>query len=172
MDKKHIIWSSDISLDDWQDWLNEEYPDISDDADRYQVIGEELDAQLDDVRSELNIEIPYAIICIADLGLWNGRRNDYCFCGTNLSNVLSTGCGDYRTWYVDHLGDLRCDDVHHDGTNRYLYRALKPMVKPGIIGRRILSGKLTRQDITRYTAPIGIYAADIYGWKTRGRKTV
>lgn len=27
---------------------------------------------------------------------------------------------DYSTWYVDRLGDLRCDAIHHDGTNFYL----------------------------------------------------
>ena len=172
MDKKHIIWSSDISLDDWHDWLDEEYPDISDDADRYRIVCEELDAQLDDERVNLNVSLPDDIICIADLGLWDGRHSGYCACGQNLSNVLSTGCGDYRTWYVDDLGDLRCTDTHHDGTNRYLYRMWKPGVSEG---RRqnflnaIELGIYTRRDITRYTAPIGIYAADIYGWKTRGR---
>ena len=32
---------------------------------------------------------------------------------------------DYSTWYVDKNGDFRCDAIHHDGTNHYLYRAYK-----------------------------------------------
>ena len=172
MNTNHIVWTNNTSLDDWRDWLNQEYPDITDDTDRYRVITEELDSQFDDVLSDLNIELPDTIICIADLQLWNGHRMDYSFCGTNLSNTLRTGCGDYRTWYIDDLGDLRCDDTHHDGTNHYLFRMLKPTISSAPLRRKILSGTVTRRDITRCTSPIGAYVADVYGWKVRRDRAV
>ena len=152
MEKKHVIFSTDDHLDDPDPWFD-----------------------LEDERRNLNVSLPANIVCIAALGLWDGRHSAWCICGSNLSNVLQTGCGDYRTWYVDDLGDLRCDDTHHDGTNHYLYRIWKPevsMTQQETFLRRIECGVTSRQYITRYTAPIGIYAADIYGWKIRGRKAI
>ena len=43
----------------------------------------------------------------------------------NIKDCLESEMDDL-TWYVDHLGDLRCDAIHHDGTNHYLYRCYKP----------------------------------------------
>ena len=63
---------------------------------------------------------------------------------------------DYSTWYVDRLGDLRCDAVHHDGTNHYLYRAYKENVSEAQIDRlkeKLYSGTATRADVTRDKAP-------------------
>ena len=135
MEKKHVIFSTDDHLDDPDPWLD-----------------------LEDKRHNLNVSLPANIVCIADLGLWDGRHSAWCICGSNLGNVLQTGCGDYRTWYVDNLGDLRCDDTHHDGTNHYLYRMWKPevsMTQQETFLRRIELGHASRQYITRYTVPIG-----------------
>lgn len=169
---RHVIWSNKICLEDWQDWLNDNYPDEDlTEAEQYQAIQEELNMQYDNERTNLNVSLPDPVMVIGDLGLWNGRKSGYKFIGSNLSNCLSVHEGFYVTYYVDELGDLRCDDIHHDGTNHYLFRMLKPGIQPVQICQKILSGTITRRDITRFTSPVGIYAADIYGWKVRRTAT-
>lgn len=75
---------------------------------------------------------------------------------------------DYSTWYVDRLGDLRCDAVHHDGTNHYLYRAYKENVSEAQIDRlkeKLYSGTATRADVTRVTKRLGDEIGRVYGWR-------
>jgi len=132
--------------------------------------GEDLDG-LDDERANLNIDVGEEIIIIADLGLWDGRRQGYKLLhSTNIADCLSGTCGDYVTWFVDDRGDLMCRDCHHDGTNLYTYRAwrygISEVQKENFLDK-IYSGKVTRQDITRYTRRIGDKVADVYGWKVR-----
>ena len=126
---------------------------------------------LDDEKLNLNIEVGDEIIIIADLGLWNGRRQGYKLLHkTNIRDCLTGTCGDYVTWYVDTLGDLRCDDTHHDGTNLYTYRAWKAGIseeQQENFLAKVYRGRATRKDITRYTRKIGVYVADVYGWKVR-----
>lgn len=71
-------------------------------------------------------------------------------------------------WYVDRLGDLRCDAVHHDGTNHYLYRAYKENVSEAQIDRlkeKLYSGTATRADVTRVTKRLGDEIGRVYGWR-------
>lgn len=77
---------------------------------------------------------------------------------------------DYSTWYVDQLGDLRCDAIHHDGTNHYLYRVYKDDVTETQIDNlltKIYEGRATRKDITRVTRRLGDEIAAVYGWPIR-----
>lgn len=74
----------------------------------------------------------------------------------------------YSTWYVDRLGDLRCDAVHHDGTNHYLYRAYKENASEAQIDRlkeKLYSGTATRADVTRVTKRLGDEIGRVYGWR-------
>ena len=170
---KNIIWSNEINLEDWQDFISENWPDEDlTEAEQYQAVQTELEMQYDEERANLNVTLPGPVMVIADLGLWNGRRIAYKFIGSNLRDCLSVHEGDYVTYYVDELGDLCCDDTHHDGTNHYLFRMLKPDKSIGPLGRKFMRGTVTRRDITNYTSSVGIYAADVYGWKVRGRKAI
>jgi hypothetical protein len=68
---------------------------------------------------------------------------------------------------VDRLGDLRCDAVHHDGTNHYLYRVYKPGVSELQMERlkeKLYDGTATRSDITRITRRLGDAIGKVYGW--------
>lgn len=170
--ERHIIWSSEINVDDWAHDIREWYPDddMTDDE-IYELAVEENNENLNCERENLNIDVGDEIIAIADLGLWNGRRMGYKLIhSTNIAGCLSGTCGDYVTWYVDSLGDLRCDDTHHDGTNHYLYRAWKDGVSYAqreLLMQKIYCGIATRRDITRLTRKLGTYVADVYGWKVR-----
>lgn len=121
MEDRHIIWSNEnLDLDDWREDLQEQYPDCSEDE-LYRIMCETNADYLSDERVNLNIQLSQPILVIADLGLWNGRRMGYKEIPSgNIRDCLSGGY-DYTTWYVDKKGDFRCDDIHHDGTNHYLY---------------------------------------------------
>lgn len=109
-------------------------------------------------------------ICIADLGLWNGRRMAY---KEVYSDHFLRGDYDYMRCYVDSNGDLRKEESHHDGSNSYLYRRKKDGVTENQWSNfldKIYFGKCTNKDISRYTVKVGVEIADIYGWKVRGSK--
>ena len=83
-----------------------------------------------------------------------------------MSVIIVAGT-DYSTWYVDRLGDLRCDAIHHDGTNHYLYRTYKPGVRQSQIEKlkeKLYFGTATRADITRITRRLGDDIAKVYGF--------
>jgi len=166
-DKSHVIWSNqNLDLDDWRDDLLEDHPELSEDE-LYALMCETNDQYLDDERTNLDIQMPGAILMIADIGRWNGRFPGYQEIKSgNIKDCLHTSL-DYATFYVDKLGDLRCDAVHHDGTNHYLYRTYKRGVSDAQIERlqgKILDGTATRKDITRITTRLGDSIGKVYGW--------
>ena len=125
-ESNHIIWS-DVYLhyEDWRKDLEADYPDMTEDE-RISLMYEINDEYLDDERSNLNIQLPREIIVIGDLGLWHGRLKGYKMIESgNVKDCLFSDC-EYNEWFVDKSGDLRCNAYHHDGTNHYLYRAIKP----------------------------------------------
>ena len=165
--ENHVIWSNyDLDLDDWRDDLQAEYPEKSEDE-LYALMTEINDGYLDDARVNLDLQQPYEIILIADIGRWNGRFPGYQEIKSgNIKDCLHTSM-DYATFYVDKLGDLRCDAVHHDGTNHYLYRVFKRGVTESQIDwlkGKILDGTATRKDITRVTNRLGDAIGKVYGW--------
>ena len=170
---RHVIWSNrDLDYEDWRDELEAEYPDLCEDE-RYLKMLEINDDYLSDERANLNIQLSQPILVVADLGLWNGRFMGYreIFSG-NIRDCLYAE-HDYATWYVDRYGDLRCDDVHHDGTNHYLYRAYKDGVSEAQRDRlkeRIYDGTATRSDIARITRRLGDEIGRVYGWSFPSRE--
>lgn len=166
-EEKHIIWSNyNLDLDDWRDDLQAEYPDKTENE-LYEIMCETNDQYLEDERVNLDIQLPESILLIADLGRWNGRFPGYGEIRSgNIKDCLQTSM-DYATFYVDKIGDLRCDAVHHDGTNHYLYRVYKRGVSESQIDRlkeKIIDGTVTRRDITRLTKRLGDHIGKVYGW--------
>ena len=165
---EHIIWSNtNIDIKDWSDFLQEEYPEVTDPDKQYELCCELNYAYLDDERANLSVVLPHAIICIADLGLWNGRRIGYKMIESrNISNCLYDNDCDYCTWYVDRYNDLRFIGTHHDGNNHYLYRELRDLSDKQMENflEKLHTGRLTRRDITRYTTSIGSHIQKVYGW--------
>ena len=159
----NVIWTNDVSA---IESLMEDNPELVWDT------ACEMNADfLDDEKANLDIEVGDEIVIIADLGLWNGRRQGYKLMNTqNISAIFDITCGDEQTFFVDDRGDLLCRDCHHDGTNIYTYRAWKGNVsdqqKENFLDK-VYRGIATRKDITRYTRKIGVYVADVYGWKVR-----
>lgn len=166
-DTRHIIWTNtDLDYDDWRQELEQEYPELSE-AERIELMYELNSEYLQDERINLNIQLEHPILVIADLGLWYGRRTGYKELSSgNIRDCLYTDT-DYACWYVDRLGDLRCDAIHHDGTNHYLYRTYKDNVRPSqidLLKAKLYSGTATRADITRVTRRLGDDIANVYGF--------
>lgn len=165
----HLIWSNyDLDYEDWREDLEEQYPELSEDervALMYDINGD----YLDDERSNLNIQLTQPILIIANMGLWYGRRMGYreIESGNIRDCLYSDRDTDYATWYVDKLGDLRCDAIHHDGTNYLLYRTYKSGVRESqidLLKEKLYYGKATRADITRVTRRLGDDIAKVYGF--------
>ena len=164
---KHVLWSNyDLVLDDWREDLESEYPGMTEE-DLNNVMNDINENYLDDERSNLSITLSRPIIAIADLGLWNGRRMAY----KEISSGVISDClysdTDYSTWYVDELGDLRCDAIHHDGTNHYIYRTYKDGASDKQIENlkdKLYYGTASPADITRVTRRIGDEIAKVYGF--------
>lgn len=141
------------------------------DNDKWDIVYDEIDTQRTDERLNLSCLLDGKIMCIADLGLWDGRRSGYRYLTENLNSIFDVG-EDYNEWYVDDLGDIRCKAVHHDGTNYYLFRAVKPEMNTEILEDKLYEGTATRRDITRYTERLGDYIGKIYGCKIPRQRDV
>ena len=166
-DGDHLIWSNyHLDFEDWREDLEAEYPDLSE-SELMEMMYERNNDYLSDERINLDIQLSQPILVIGNLGLWFGRRSGYKEIPSgNIRDCLFSDT-DYTTWYVDKLGDLRCDAVHHDGTNHYLYRAFKPGVTEAQMDRlkdKIYNGTATRSDITRLTMRLGDEIGKVYGW--------
>ena len=165
---EHIIWSNfDINVADYADFLQEEYPEVTDPDKQYELCCEMNYAYLDDERDNLDMELLHPIICIADLGRWNGRSMGYNMIESgNIADCLYDPECDYCTWYVDRFNDLRFTGSHHDGTNYYLYRELRDLSDKQMENfiNKFHTGRLTRRDINRYTTSIGSHIQRVYGW--------
>ncbi len=178
-EQKYRIWSDfDLDYEDWRADLETEYPELSE-YERMALMHEINGHYLDDERANLNIQLDQPILIIADLGLWFGRRMGYQEIESgNIRDCLYSGQGiDYTTWYVDKLGDLRCDAIHHDGTNHLLYRTYKPGVQESqidLLKEKLYYGTATRADVTRITRRLGDEIGKVYGWDfpQRGRQAV
>lgn len=173
MQDKHIIWSNiNLDLDDWRESLEEIYPNYPEDE-LYTIMCKNNAENLYDERANLNIQLPCNIIVIADIGRWNGRYSGYKMINSgNIKDCLYSDC-DYTEWYVDKRGDLRCIAVHHDGTNRYLYRTIKNGVTDTQIENlqdKLYMGTATRADITRITKRLGDEIGKVYGWEFPTKK--
>ena len=173
MRDKHIVWSDiNLDIDKWRDDLLAEYPAASENeliTKMYEINND----YLDDERANLNIQLPREIIAIADLGRWNGRFSGYKVIESgNIKDCLYSDC-DMNEWYVDKNGDFRCNAIHHDGTNYYLYRTFKDGITDYQIENfkdKIYNGKATWADITRITRRLGDEIGKVYGWKFQDKK--
>ena len=170
----HLIWSNyNLDYEDWRNDLEAEYPELSEDERYYKMLEINRD-YLDDERMNLNIQLSEPILVIADLGLWTGRHSGYKeIISGNIRDCLYSEY-DYTTWYVDKDGDFRCDDVHHDGTNHYLYRVFKDSAtveqREDLLDK-IYRGIATQMDIDRVTRRLGDEIGKVYGWEFPRRCT-
>lgn len=166
--EKYIVWS-DINLDfkDWEDDLKAEYPN-ADELLLYSKMIETNGFYLDDERMNLKTPVGGPLLVIADLGLWNGRRHGYC----EIPNASLSDCLDYRwdmaEWRVTMDGEFLSEQIHHDGTNYYVYRKYKESASEDQIDElkeKLYEGTAKPEDIDRVTEKLGPLVASVYGWE-------
>lgn len=120
--------------------------------------------RLNDIREELNIELPNSIIAIADLQLHNGNFSGYKEFNTNLSTILYSKYQNVE-WFVDDEGELRATFIRNDGVNHVLYRMWKPTINDKDkeeFKSNIFKKQPTTKQLNKYTTPIGKYVIEAY----------
>lgn len=169
---KFVIWSdANVDWEKWREEIEAEYPEMS--ADEALELAYETNADYfgDEI---LNLAIPLSgeVLAIADLGLWFGRRAaSKEISPKTVGDILATQCDSdavCETWMLNGVGDLCYEYHHHDGTNRIIYREIKPDVTPARIEnlrRKIALGTAKRSDITRLTSSLGPRVKSVYGWR-------
>lgn len=168
--KKHLIWTNyELNYEDEREWMEEEYPELTENQ-RIEKMYELNADNLEEERCNLDIQLPEAILVIASLGLWFGRRTSYKeITSGRISDCLySDRDTEWATWWVDERGDLCAEFIHHDGANYMTYRVWKEGVsetQKENLKEKLYCGKATRKDITRLTRKLGAEIAAFYGWK-------
>ena len=168
--KERVIFDSEPNYEDAKQYLierrledGEPTDDISDE-DIYDEANFEVEMNFDDETVNLNKTLNGRVLCIASLGLWNGRRTGYKICKDNLNEVMYQAQGDY--YRVTYNGnDIVARDCHHDGTNYYTFRELREDTDYEILLNKIYSGEEVNQRlINKYTKSLKPYVKQIYGW--------
>lgn len=160
---EHIIWSNEFGfIKDIVKGMEQDYPEYSEDQ-LYDLAYLINDDDLEAEKLNLNKQLDNNLVIFADLGLWYGSRIGYKVLeGSNLNNIFDGTVGDYATWSVKD-SEVLCKDIHHDGTNIYTYRVLKPGVTRYEFEEEAYDS--IKGAIDRYTEPLGHYIAEIYGWE-------
>ena len=159
--KKHMIWTSDINIADWIDYLQEMHPEVTDENEQYQLCVEANNEGLNDERFNLNMHFP--VLAIADIGRWNGRVQGYKLF-QNLKDILSSGCESVE-WYVEG-NTLKGTLFGHDGTTYvkyYLFNQDLPGTKKFL--EDIANGmNITKSRLYHYCKSAGKLVKKVYGW--------
>ena len=144
-----------LKENDFKDW---ETVDVSD------TIYEEIDMWFEDEQSNLYRQLDGRILCIADMGLWNGRRTGYRILGNNLNEILTCGIGcDEKEIYCDGRNVL-ATGYHHDGTNYVEFREIREDRNIENLTDKLYSGQpVTRREINYYTKSLRPYVKQVYG---------
>lgn len=161
-----VIWTNN-DYDEWERCMKIDYPDgLDDDGDEldlsYERYYEDCENWLYDERANLDIPIDGVIVVFAELGLWDGRHNGAKKCGSNVKNILRSS-NDYQDWYCDRY-NVRCTDIHHDGTNHYLYRIAKNEEQAEKLVDAIAYKDMTVEEFMKATKSLRPYVAKVYGW--------
>lgn len=170
--KKHVIWSSIVDLEEWQEFFTdfEKYNDITlSENDKWQFASECNDGFLECEKENLDIELPGKIIEIGYIQTWRGKRYGYKECNTqNIADCLHSNSRGFseNEWYTDQY-NMHHMETHHDGTNKTFYRMLRPELSDLQVENflnMLYNGKASARAIRRYTKSIAPYVRAAYGY--------
>lgn len=169
---KHIIWSNmNLQVDDWRDGYREylEANDLEGDPDDDYEVSDwmirENNNYLDDERMNLNKQLDGRVLIIADLGLWNGRKQGYKIGTYNLNSIFDIGSFDYAEFYTENR-NVKAREHHHDGTNYYTIRVIREDKNVQNLLDAIYRGdEISRSMLNYYTKSLYNNVAEVYGWK-------
>ena len=160
------------TIEKWKAEIREDYPDYSDDV-LMQLISDDNDLNWEEDIAEIShIDLPDTILCIGQLGLWNGTFIGYKEY-PDLESCFKGHDGEVK-FFIDENGDFRAELAHHDGTNHYLFRMWKSSASEtarNILMSKIYNKDFSQTDISRYTVRLGDFIGQSYGWAFKGRKS-
>ena len=124
----------------------------------------QIDQNFGDETMNLNKNLDGRILCIADMGLWNGRRTGYKILGNNLNEILTAGIGcDEKEVYCDSY-NVYAHGYHHDGSNSVEFREIREDRNiENLLNKLYNNEEVTRKEINYYTRSLKPYIKQIYG---------
>lgn len=151
-----------------KEFLSENYPDQEfTDYDITNQILESIDLWWSDERLNLDKELENDIVCLGTIGRWHGRIQGYKVCSNNLKDILRTysnGCQAGLHVYYDGY-NVRAEECHHDGTNTYLYRELRPDRNTEDFLDKVYSGaEISNRELNYYTKSLRKPIKEVYGF--------
>ena len=161
---ERIIWSNldvdyDLWEDDYKEWKEEnEWVDKG----LCEWVDETLVNYLYDERCNLHKEVDGVIVCLADVGLWNGRVEGFKQFDSNIASILYSKY-DLCKWYCGRW-NVRSVQEHHDGSNYLLYRVAESKEKAEWIEEMFIRGKMDMKKFMRHTKSLRPYVAKTYGF--------
>jgi len=164
---KRGIWTNDVGvINEYVEDLMASDPDMDESlawAEAESSVADDLDS------AKVDLRVPVGdLIVIADLGLWNGRVSGYkVIPNATLADAISVCEGDIIDWYVED-GEMKIDDIHHDGVNHYVFRAWKDGVtdwRKGLTEHLVRHGITDKATLDVETRPLGADVAKVYGWE-------
>ena len=143
---------------------SEDYPNGVDDSRVTYEVYDRIDMEFDDEQSNLFKILDGRILCIADIGRWNGRRSGYKILGNNLNEVLTCGIGcDEKEVYCDAY-NVYAQGYHHDGSNSVEFREIREDRNiDNLLDKLYNNEEVTRREINYYTRSLRPYIKEIYG---------
>lgn len=174
MVKKFELWNSEITPEDWRDIAledHEEHPEYWQDKDfedrLWDFANDMNELNLDDLRTNLNIQLDTPILILADIGYWNGCVRGYKEIHSgNLKDIFYAqvnGMSDQH-WFCDGY-NICCQETHHDGTNYYIYRAIRNKDNMEGLYEKILNREeVTSSTLNYYTKSLAGVVAKIFGF--------
>ncbi len=143
---------------------SEDYPNGVDDSRVTDEVYDRIDMEFGDEQSNLFKILDGRIICIANMGLWNGRRTGYKILGNNLNEVLTCGIGcDEKEVYCDAY-NVYAQGYHHDGRNSVEFREIREDRNiDNLLDKLYSNEEVTRREINYYTRSLRPYIKEIYG---------
>ncbi len=174
MVKKFELWNSEITPEDWRDIAledHEEHPEYWQDKDfedrLWDFANDMNELNLDDLRTNLNIQLDTPILILADIGYWNGCVRGYKEIHSgNLKDIFYAqvnGMSDQH-WFCDGY-NICCQETHHDGTNYYIYRAIRNKDNMEGLYEKILNREeVTSSTLNYYTKSLASVVAKIFGF--------
>ena len=124
----------------------------------------QIDMNFGDARLNLDKQLDGRILCIANMGLWNGRRTGYKILGNNLNEVLTSSIGcDEKEVYCDGRNVL-AKGYHHDGRNYVEFREIREDRNiENLLTKLYNNEEVTRKEINYYTRSLRPHIKQIYG---------
>ena len=174
MVRKFELWNSEINPEDWRDIALDdreehlEYWEHKDFEDRLWNFATDMnELNLDDLRTNLDIQLHTPILILADIGRWNGRVQGYKEIHSgNLKDIFYAqvnGMSDQH-WFCDGY-NICCQETHHDGTNYYIYRAIRNQNNIEDLYEKILNREeITSSTLNYYTKSLASIVAKIFGF--------